>query len=189
MNQAATDPTKILCQRLKELRKKSNMTLEELSMASGVSRSMLSQIERGQANPTLTVACKIAKAFSISIGDLVEEPWTGSSIKVIRADDPAYQYRSDGDCRIRTLSPLDMEKDIEFYEVAIAPKASLSSAPHFEGAREFLTVEKGSIEVRSGQDKCKIKKGDSAHYRADLEHEISNIGKGEALCFLVVTYS
>ena len=178
----------VLCEKVKILRKKKSWTLEEFSTASGVSRSMLSQIERGEANPTLAVACRIAQAFSISIGELVHEPWTGSSIEVIRHDDPAYLYRSDDQCKIRTLSPLNMEKNIELYELTINPGAELSSAAHFEGAREFITVEKGELEVTSGSDTCQLRKGDSAHYRGDLAHVIKNTGNDEAICFLVVTY-
>jgi len=186
---ATADPlSQVLCEKVKSLRKKQNWTLEMLAAASGVSRSMLSQIERGKANPTLAVACKIAGAFDISIGELVEEPWSGSAIKVIRRNDPTHLYRTDSECRIRTLSPLNTEKTVEFYELAISPGAELRSAPHFEGTREFLTVEKGSVSVLSGADSCKLGKGDSAHYRADLDHVITNSSKGEALCFLVVVY-
>ena len=186
----SADPlSQLMCEKVKSLRKKQGWTLEMLSAASGVSRSMLSQIERGKANPTLAVAFKIASAFGISIGELVEEPWSGSTIKVIRRNDPAHHYRADSECRIRTLSPLNTEKTVEFYELALAAGAELRSAPHFEGTRELLTVEKGSVNVLSGADNCRLGKGDSAHYRADLEHVITNRGKGEALCYLVVVYA
>jgi transcriptional regulator with XRE-family HTH domain len=178
-----------LSERVKLLRKKSGFTLEALAMASGVSRSMLSQIERGQANPTLTVACRIAQAFSISIGELVHEPWTQSGIEVIRADDASHLYRSDDQCRIRTLSPLNMEKSIEFYEISIAPGAALTSAAHFEGTKELFPLNKGSVAIVSEVDQCTLKKGDSAHYRADVEHSIRNVGNGRAEGYLVVTYT
>lgn len=186
---ADRDPDSPLLNRLSQLRKKKQWTLEQLSAASDVSRSMLSQIERGQANPTLSVAIRIAQAFGISLDDLVKESWDASSIDIIRADDPTHLYRSDHQCRIRTLSPLNMEKDVEFYELQFVPGASLVSAPHFEGTRELLTIEKGTVNVISGKDTCKLKKGDSAHYRADVEHTIENAGQGEARGFLVVMYS
>ncbi len=177
-----------LAERVRVLRKKQGLTLEALAVASGVSRSMLSQIERGQANPTLTVACRIAQAFSISVGELVHEPWTQSAIEVIRADDATHLYRADDQCRIRTLSPLNMEKQIEFYEISIAPGASLSSAAHFEGTRELFTLHKGAVEIHAGLDHCVLKRGDSAHYRADQAHSIENRGSGRAEGYLVVTY-
>lgn len=185
-----TDPlSQLLCKKVKSLRKNKGWTLETLAVASGVSRSMLSQIERGKANPTLAVACRIASAFSISIGELVGTPWSESSIKVIRHDNPNHQFRTDKQCRIRTLSPLNSEKAVEFYELVISPNSELRSAPHFNGTHEFLTVEEGSVDVLSGADSCKLHKGDSAHYRADLDHLITNCGKGDAVCYLVVIYS
>src|SRR5215218_8968454 len=107
---------RMLCGRVRELRKKKGWTLDELSAACGVSRSMLSEIERGNANPTLAVAFRIAQAFSMSLGELVEAPAAASRIEVIRADDRAYHYRSDAHVRIRTLAPLRLEKSVEYYE-------------------------------------------------------------------------
>ena len=176
----------VLCEKVKGLRKDKGWTLERFAAISGVSRSMLSQIERGQANPTLAVACRIAQAFSISVGELVDEPWTASAIEVIRRNDPAFLYRSDSQCKIRTLSPLNMEKNIEFYELSISVGAQLKSAAHFEGAREFITVEKGSVEITAGVDTSQLNEGDSAHYRGDIAHNITNTAAVEAVCFLVV---
>lgn len=184
-----TDSTsQILQDRVTLLRKKNKLTLDQLAAHSGVSRSMLSQIERGQANPTLAVTFRIAQAFDISIGELVEQAGSSANIDIVHADDPNNLFRADKECKIRTLSPLHMEKNVEFYELRIAAKASLKSGAHFEGARELLTVTQGSAKVESGSTQCSLGIGDSAHYRADLEHSIENTGKNELVCFLVVTY-
>ncbi len=174
--------------RVKQLRAERRWSLETLAGASGVSRSMLSQIEREEANPTLAVTQRIAQAFSMSLGDLLELPGASSSITVIRADDRAYHYRSDKNCRIRTLSPLNLEKDVEFYEVQLQPSGALRSAGHFEGTREFLTVEAGQVRVESSTDSETLSPGDSVSYRADVPHAIINVGKQEALVFLVDIY-
>ena len=174
--------------RVKRLRADRGWSLEALANASGVSRSMLSQIERNQANPTLAVTLRIARAFNMSLGDLLESPHATSAVTVIRAEDHTYHYRSDKDCRIRTLSPLNLEKDVEFYEVQLQPGGALRSAPHFEGTREFLTVQRGQVRVESGADTEILRPGDSANYRADVPHAIVNTGKGEAVLFLVDIY-
>jgi transcriptional regulator with XRE-family HTH domain len=71
-------------------------SLEALVNASGVSRSTLSsQIEREEANPTLAVTLRIARAFGFSLGELLEMPGAASAVTVIRADDHTYHYRSD----------------------------------------------------------------------------------------------
>ncbi|XKE46662.1 XRE family transcriptional regulator [Halomonas organivorans] len=178
----------LLCDRVIELRKKRGLTLDQLASACGVSRSMLSQIERGRANPTLAVTLRIAQAFGLSIGDLVDQPWTASSIEVVRGDDATHLFRDDRECRIRTLSPLHLEKHVEFYELRIAPHACLRSAPHFEGTRELLTITQGSARVIAGDNECHLAAGDSAHYHADQEHVIANQSGEELLAFLVVTY-
>jgi len=174
--------------RVKRLRADRGWSLEALANASGVSRSMLSQIERNQANPTLAVTLRIARAFNMSLGDLLESPNATSAVTVIRAEDHTYHYRSDKHCRIRTLSPLNLEKDVEFYEVQLQPGGALRSAPHFEGTREFLTVQRGQVRVESGADTEILHPGDSANYRADVPHAIVNTGKGEAVLFLVDIY-
>ena len=174
--------------RVKHLRTSRNWSLEDLAKASGVSRSMLSQIEREQANPTLAVTLRIARAFGLSLGELLELPGAASSITVIRADDHTYHYRSDKDCRIRTLSPLNLEKDVEFYEVRLQPGGALRSSPHFEGTREFLTIQKGRLRVESGGDVEELNHGDSASYRADVPHALVNSARTEALAFLIVIY-
>ncbi|HOK44617.1 MAG TPA: XRE family transcriptional regulator [Bryobacteraceae bacterium] len=174
--------------RVKQLRAERGWSLQDLANACGVSRSMLSQIERNEANPTLAVTLKIARAFGVPLADLVATPGVTSSVEVIRADDRAYHYRSDTHCQIRTLSPLHLEKDVEFYEVRLQPGASLRSSAHYKGTREFLTVQKGRIRVESGGDTEELGLGDSASYRADVAHAITNVGTGDAVVFLVDIY-
>ena len=181
---------RLLCGRVRELRKRRNWTLEQLSTACGVSRSMLSEIERGNANPTLAVAFRIAGAFSMSLGDLVDVPAAAArKIDVIRADDRAYHYRTDNKIRIRTLSPLRLEKSVEYYELTLRPGGALTSSPHFEGARELLTVQQGAVRVTSDGETTELARGDSAHYPADVPHAIKNTSAEDAVVFLVVTYS
>lgn len=177
-----------LCQRIRAFRAERGWSLEALSQASGVSRSMLSEIERQRANPTLAVAVRIARAFDLSLGELVEPDRPADDIVVIRASDPGSIFRDETGLRIRTLSPLHLEKDVEFYEIVLQSGAELRSAPHFQGTREFLTVEKGKLRVESGESSIVLNRGDSGTYRADVAHCISNAGKGEAIAFLVDIY-
>ena len=177
-----------LGRRVKKLRGDCGWSLEELASASGVSRSMLSEIERKRANPTLSVTYRIARAFGLSLQDLIESADSASAIQTIRATDRAQVFRKDKQCQIRTLSPLNLEKDVEFYELRLPPGGALRSQAHVDGTREFLTVEEGSVELQSGNSSETLAKGDSATYRADVEHAIANQGKHEAILFLVVIY-
>lgn len=180
---------RMLCDRVRELRRKRGWSLEQTSAACGVSRSMLSEIERGRANPTLAVAFRIARAFGMSLGEMVQAPAAVPRVDVIRANDRTFHYRSDRHCRIRTLSPLHLEKAVEYYEIVLRPGGALRSAPHFEGARELLTVQQGAARVTCAGESEDLARGDSAHYPADVAHAIENTAREETVLYLVVTYA
>lgn len=173
--------------RVRLLRSQRDWSLERLAELSGVSRSMLSQIERNEANPTVVVALAIAKALGVSLDELANQPGQAPPIEVIRGDDSHYVYRSDESCRIRTLSPLSAQRELEFYEVELPTGGELRSAPHFSGTREFLTVHLGTVAVESGDHAVRLAAGDSTTYPADVAHAIVNVGTERALVFLIDT--
>lgn len=175
--------------RVKKLRTDRGWSLEELAQTSGVSRSMLSEIERERANPTLTVTFRIARAFGMSLQELIGSVEAEvAKIQVIRAGDRGQVFRSDKQCEIRTLSPLNLEKDVEFYELKLRAGGALRSQAHFEGTREFLTVVEGRVRVETAGEAEELGKGDSGTYPVDVPHAIVNLGPEEALVFLVVIY-
>jgi len=172
---------------VRQLRGQRGWSLEELADLSGVSRSMLSQVERNEANPTVVVALAIAKALGVSLDELANTPVQAAALEVIRGDDSEYVYRSDEHCRIRTLSPLSAHRELEFYEIQLPPGGELRSAPHFAGTHEFLTVHEGSVTVESGGRDARLQAGDSIAYAADVPHAIVNAGPGAALVYLIDT--
>lgn len=189
MAESPDDLTLRLSEKIRALRGARKWSLEALAQASGVSRSMLSQIERNEVNPTLAVVLSIAKAFGVNLADLIETAEPAPTLHVIRAGDAQYHYHTAADHSIRTLSPLNLEKEVEFYEVRLEPSGTLRSAPHYKGTREFLTVQKGKVRVESGGQQVELQKGDSVNYAADVTHAIANLGSGPAVVFLVVLYA
>jgi transcriptional regulator with XRE-family HTH domain len=185
---AADEATERLSRRVRELRRDRQWTLEQMASASCVSRSMLSQIERNEANPTFNVAYRIARAFGMSLGELVDAPDDTGGINVIRVDDESFMFRDDSECSLRTLFPLQLAKNVEFYELKLRSGCVLHSSPHMDGTSEFVTVQKGTLRVNSGDHVTDLNTGDSAHYPADVAHSIENTGRGEAVAFLVAVY-
>lgn len=176
-----------LAEQVRLLRAKRRWPLKRLSEQCGVSQSMLSQIERGEANPTIVVALAIARAFSVTLDELVMGPDGSPPFHIIRADDPHYIYRSDPDCRIRTLSPLTADQNLEFYEITLQRGGALHSAPHFAGTRENLTVLRGQVSVKTGGHVANLSVGDSISYPADVTHDIINAGSAKAVVYLIDT--
>jgi transcriptional regulator with XRE-family HTH domain len=177
-----------LARRVRELRRQRHWTLDKLSLACGVSRSMLSQIERGEANPTLGVTFAIAKAFGLSLGELVDQPGASPAMHVVRATDAAYVLRGDAECTIRVLTPLRFEGDVELYEVVLEPGCALRSEAHVPGTREIVVVEDGHAVVESGNEAVPLEPGDAVSYRADIAHAIVNPGPGKSVVLLVDAY-
>ncbi len=189
MPESSDDLSARLSERIRQLRADKKWSLEALAKSSGVSRSMLSQIERNEVNPTLAVLLSIARAFGLGLTELVDSGQPASTMHVIRHDDRQYHYHTAKDHSIRTLSPLNLEKEVEFYEVQLQPNGALRSAAHYKGTREFLTVQKGKVRVESAAESTDLAKGDSVSYQADVPHAIVNLGASEALVLLVVLYA
>jgi transcriptional regulator with XRE-family HTH domain len=176
-----------LSERLRALRRARGWSLEQLAGVCGVSRSMLSEIERNKANPTVGVALAIARALGVSLGELVGSAESDDPLRVIRAQEDEYVYRSDDQCRIRTLSPLTPERELEFYEIELSPAGELRSAAHFTGTREFLTVREGRVRVEVAGRDARLDAGDSIAYPADVPHAIVNDGDAAAVVYLIDT--
>jgi transcriptional regulator with XRE-family HTH domain len=169
------------------LRKQKGISLDELAKRSGVSKSMLSQIEQEKANPTVITVWKIAIALGLSVQELLE---SGSSniVEVIRCDDAPIIFSEDKLCRIRINSPIHMTDNLELYQMYFKPGGKNISAAHFPKAEEFLTVLEGKLKVTSGDYSTTLQKGDTGRYRADTAHSIENISDIYAEAYLVVWY-
>ena len=107
------DPSREVAQigrRVKVRREAAGLTLDQLSRMSGVSKAMLSQVERSKANPTVVVLLKIAAGLGCSLDDIVGAAGGAPHIHVVRADDDHAVYVRGHECTIRTLSPLSAER-------------------------------------------------------------------------------
>jgi len=174
---------------LQRLRLARGLTLEDLSRIAGVSKSMLSQIEREKANPTIAITWRLANALGVQIGELLatseREPET---IRVIDAHETPTLPGHHAGYVLRILGPMEMAGKYEWYELTLAPGGELASQGHDPGAQEHLTLLHGSVEIEVGNDKKKVKLGGTARYPADLQHIIRNAGKTEAKALLVVIH-
>jgi transcriptional regulator with XRE-family HTH domain len=174
--------------RLRTLRTRNTLTLDQLSRLSGVSKAMLSQIEQNQVNPTVVVMLKIADALQVNLSELVQAGEPGNIYRIISREDDHYSFRKDRRVTIRTLSPLNLEKNIEFYRITLEKGGELKSEPHYPGVEEILYVAEGRLAVTSGHQTVEIGEGDSIHYRADVPHALCNRGPGPVELYVIARY-
>lgn len=166
---------------LREARKARGLSLDAVAKLSGVSRSMVSQIERGESSPTVATLWNLTQALQVDFAGLLEgKPEPG--IVVIRAAAaPVILGRGKG-VSIRILSPAESVGEHEVYDLSFAPGGRLESDPHSAGCREHLTVVEGALRVRSGEEESLLGPGDTARYPADRDHAIwAEGGAGRAI--------
>ncbi|NHZ80256.1 helix-turn-helix domain-containing protein [Massilia sp. CCM 8695] len=174
---------------LQRLRLARGLTLEDLSRIAGVSKSMLSQIEREKANPTIAITWRLANALGVPIGELLSaETRPVETIRVLDAHETPTLPGAHAGYVLRILGPMDLAGKYEWYELTLAPGGELASQAHDPGTCEHMTVLHGSMELEVGSDKKKIKLGGTARYPADQNHVIRNAGKTEAKALLVVVH-
>ncbi|GAA6209314.1 XRE family transcriptional regulator [Cognatishimia sp. WU-CL00825] len=175
----------LLPARLKDARRAQGLSLDAVAKLSGVSRSMVSQIERGESSPTIATLWNLTRALQVDFAGLLENEDTTDRVEVLRsADTPSIENRGSG-CNIRILSPPEDAGKHELYELRFAHGGILDSGPHSRGTREHLTVIEGRVRVISGAAQEEVMAGDTARYQADVAHKIEAIGS-TARAFLVV---
>ncbi|MEM8837058.1 MAG: XRE family transcriptional regulator [Pseudomonadota bacterium] len=185
MTESSYDILTHLPARLKEARREKDLSLEAVANLSGVSRSTLSQIERGESSPTISTLWNLTRALQIDFAGLMEEVDDKDKIEVLsNTDVPVIDNVSHG-CQIRILSPPEEAGGHEVYDIRFDEGAALKSKPHGRGAREHLTVLEGKVRIVSGGATEDVGKGDTARYAADVAHALSSIG-GPARVFLIV---
>lgn len=172
---------------LKSARKSKGLSLDAVAKLSGVSRSMVSQIERAESSPTVATLWNLTQALQVDFAGLLEGK-TAPGIEVIRSTTaPTINGRGHG-VRIRILSPAEAAGEHEVYDLFLADGAELQSDPHSPGCREHLTVLEGVVLVDSGEDQERLVAGDTARYFADRPHRIAADG-GSARAILIVQNS
>jgi transcriptional regulator with XRE-family HTH domain len=173
--------------RVKDLRKERGLTLEELARVSGVSRAMISKLERGEKNPTLVIAARLAEGLGVSLSRLagVEErrevvvgPREGRT--VLRDPETGFERQS--------LSPTFPGRGVEFFR-NVVPEASTSGdfPPHRKGVEEHIVVESGELEATLNGEKYLLREGDALYFAADVPHRFDNVGRGECAYYLVIS--
>ena len=175
-------------EQIQRLRNERGMTLDDLSRAAGVSKSMLSEIERDKANPTIAVAWRLTNALGVNLDSLFAAPKLPDAIEVAGPHDIPTLHGEEAGYQLRVWGPIELAGRFEWYELTLKPGGALVSNAHEPGTREHLTVLQGAIDVDSGDSTQRLKAADTARYTADRAHAIRNRGKGEARALLVVIH-
>jgi XRE family transcriptional regulator, regulator of sulfur utilization len=174
----------VLADNVRMLREARGLSQQQIAKLAGVPRATWTHLESGGANPTLAVLVKIANALQVRLDELLAAP--RGPARLVRADELPVRRR--GLVEIRKLLPeplpgLDLER------LVLPAGARMAGVPHTPGTREYLTCERGSVELAVGGEKYALAAGDLVTFRGDQRHSYANPGSGVAIAYSVIAFA
>jgi transcriptional regulator with XRE-family HTH domain len=166
------------------LREARGHTQQQIARVAGVPRATWANLESGQANPTLAVLIKVAQALQVRLEELIEPPRRLG--RLYRA--ASLPSRTRGTVTVRKLLPESIA-GLEIERMELPPRASMAGVPHTAGTREYLTCERGQIELSAGGASFALDPGDVVVFRGDQRHGYRNLGGTTAVAYSVIAFA
>ena len=171
---------------VQRLRKAYNLSLSELAEQSGVAKSIISQIERNETNPTLATIWRLSQALDVSIERVLatgdEEPFIERSS---RADTPML-VSDDGRVRLAIIGWIKTVEWLQWYDLVAEAGGVLDSEAHQRGSVECLSVIEGEFEVEIAGAVQRARTGETLRYRCDRPHTVRCTAAGPGRASMVV---
>ncbi len=171
---------------VKQRREAAGFSLRALAARSGISSSMISDIERGVKSPTVVTVVRLAQALGVNAAALVDGGSDSAPrIRVLRRDEAA---GGEEPARWQSLGPASPDSRIDFVRYQIPPATVLGpSAAHAAGTVEHMHVAAGTVRITVGEETAELSAGDSCSCRTDAPHGVENPDpSAEALIYLIV---
>jgi transcriptional regulator with XRE-family HTH domain len=176
--------------RVKALRESSSLSLRDLAARSGVSAPMLSQVERGETSPTLTVAARIAAGLDLRLSQLLRLD-EGGSVTIVRKSQRQRGGNARRGHRFEVLTAAQPGQRAELSRHTLAPGGATGAADdppmHEPGSRETALVERGAVALVCDGQRYQLAEGDCVTFDADLPHHFENPGPDDAAFLAVVS--
>lgn len=162
----------VISNNLKKLRLERNLSLGQLSELSGVSKVMLSQIEKGDSSPTINTIWKIANGLQVTYTKLIDAPMDNAI--VIRKSDSTTQFENNGSFRSYCYYTTNPNRDFEFFKVEMEPHSIQQSDGHTPKTQEYILVVCGELTLEYNAQEYVLQAGDSIHFDCSLPHTFAN---------------
>jgi transcriptional regulator with XRE-family HTH domain len=179
----------VLAEELRRHRKRRDLSIEQLATLSGVSRSMISKVERCEAVPSTTILSKLAEALGVTFSRLMSAPVDPEILVIPAARQPVLRDEESGYVR-RCLSPVLPGRGVDWVLNTLPPGSATGEfTAHRHGVEEYIYVLSGRLGVRIGDKSVTLEAGDSLYFEADALHAFANIGRSSCEYFLIIDSS
>ncbi|MDP3385764.1 MAG: XRE family transcriptional regulator [Eubacteriales bacterium] len=180
------DLNNVIADNLKEIRINRGLSLDNAASLTGVSKSMLGQIERGESNPTIATLWKIASGLKVSLSSLIQKPVEEN--KVIYKSELSAIIEDNGKYRIYPFFPFEEGRKFEMYQVVVSPDGELNAEAHNKDTLEMVVVFEGQLEITVEGSKFLLNKDDGFEFRGDKVHSYKNLGETETILSVIIYY-
>lgn len=176
----------VIAENLKRFREDRKLSLDHLAKLSGVSKSMLGQIERKEVNPTVSTVWKISNGLKISFTQLMSRPEV--DIELIDKSEIQPLVEDGGRFRNFPIFPFDSNRRFEMYLLEIDNEGNLNAEAHPQDTQEFITVFSGEVTIHINSEDFVVTAGNSMRFKADSPHTYKNTGKEICTLSMVIYY-
>ncbi|MCA0970862.1 XRE family transcriptional regulator [Halobacillus litoralis] len=171
---------------LRAIRKEKELSLNELAEWTDVSSLTLGKIERGEANPSLSIIWKIANGLSIPISFLLAEK---EEVAISRKHGGQKVLSADEALALEPMFTMRGHGSIETHRAFLEPKSEYHAGAHQPGVVEYVTVMEGRVQVKVQDDVYELGLYDSIKFQADQDHAYINPAEMEAVLHFVMIYT
>ncbi|GGA27356.1 helix-turn-helix domain-containing protein [Psychrobacillus lasiicapitis] len=171
---------------LNRVRKERNISLDKTSELTGVSKTMLGQIERGESNPTVTTLWKIANGLRLSFSSLISEE--NATVSIIKKNELKPVKESNGQYQVYPLVPFNADKQFEVFAISLASACEHKSEAHNLGVKEYIFVNEGTLEIEIDGENYVVNREDAITFQADRTHFYRNNGDSVVKCTVIIHY-
>lgn len=171
---------------LRHMRENRNLSLDQLSDLTGVSKSMLRQIEMGKSSPTIATIWKIANGLHVSFTALLRKPVVEAEVRSFSGEKPLTAESKH--YRLYPLIPFEPQQSFETYYVEIDPGTVFRGEPHEGNVYEYVFVFRGKLQISLEDKKYEIKKNEFLQFQANCPHKYKCIGKKMASAIMQISY-
>ena len=176
----------IIGSRLKNIRNKRDLSLDEVSKLTNVSKAMLGQIERGKSNPTVSTLWKIANGLKVSFSVFIDE--NKEELQVVNQRDITPVIENDNKMRLYPIFPFDPKEGFEVFTIELEPGCNHISGPHNDGVCEYIIVTEGEIEIEIDKENFILKNEHSIRFMANKNHVYKNTTKNKSVFQNIILY-
>ena len=179
-------PIEAISNNLRNIRENRSLSLDQLSDLTGVSKSMLRQIETGKSSPTIATIWKIANGLHISFTSLLRKPAVEAEVKSFREEKPLTAKSEH--YRLFPLIPFEPQRSFETYYVEIDPSTVFSGEPHEGNVYEYVFVFNGKLQISLEGKTFDINENEFLQFQANCPHEYKCVGKKMVSAIMQISY-